>query len=188
MPSRAFGHLRLWVVLALAAALVAGLWWATNDGDGEVIEPATSADPPAVDGLIEAEPANLVRVIDGDTVVVVMEDGREERVRLIGFDAPETHHEAECFGREATATLESLVSPGDDLRLWIDPTQDETDRFDRALRFITTDDGTDLGHEMLLRGVAEVYVYRDEFILYEDYRAAEGAARDADQGLWGACE
>lgn len=32
----------------------------------------------------------VIRVVDGDTVVVMFENGREETVRLIGINTPET--------------------------------------------------------------------------------------------------
>lgn len=55
--------------------------------------------------------AKLKRVIDADTIVVSVE--REFTVRLVDFDAPETHHpktEAERqHGESATAYLEYLL-------------------------------------------------------------------------------
>ena len=45
------------------------------------------------------------RVIDGDTIVVDIE-GKQEKVRLIGVDTPETVHPlkpVEYFGKEASA-------------------------------------------------------------------------------------
>ena len=44
------------------------------------------------------------RVIDGDTIVVEI-DGKQEKVRLIGVDTPETVHPSkpvEYFGKEAS--------------------------------------------------------------------------------------
>ena len=40
----------------------------------------------APDGLV----GKVVRVIDGDTIDVVCEDGSTDRVRLLGIDTPET--------------------------------------------------------------------------------------------------
>ncbi len=48
----------------------------------------------------ESEAVTLVRVVDGDTLVVEL-DGQEERVRLLNIDTPETVHPAgpvECMG------------------------------------------------------------------------------------------
>ena len=52
-----------------------------------------------------SETAKVTRVVDGDTLVVSIA-GREERVRLIGVDTPETVHPqkpVEFFGKEASA-------------------------------------------------------------------------------------
>lgn len=190
MPYGPTSQPRTWAI-ALFAIVLAGLFWyaITDRSSGpDVIHPVeTAAAPPSTADLVEAERVRLNRVVDGDTLVVDLADGSTARVRLIGIDAPETHRGTECFGPEATATMAELVAPGDPLTLWIDPTQDQVDRYDRLLRFATTTAGADLGHQMLLRGVAEVYVYRRDFALVDDYRAAQSQARNADHGLWGAC-
>lgn len=188
MPLGPNSRPRTWAIVVFVIVVLGLLWYATTDrGTPGPSSPVETAAAPPTDDLIEAETVRLVRVVDGDTLVVELADGTEERVRLIGIDAPETHREDECFGPEATATMNDLVAAGDRLTLWIDPSQDQADRFDRLLRFATTDDGDDLGHQMLLRGVAEVYVFRRDFALLDGYRAAESAAQAADHGLWGAC-
>src|SRR5262249_17442418 len=50
-------------------------------------------------------PASVVGVVDGDTVDVQFDDGRVERLRLIGIDTPEVvdpRTPVQCFGREAS--------------------------------------------------------------------------------------
>jgi len=53
--------------------------------------------------------ASVVRVVDGDTLVVRLADGRSTRVRLIGIDTPELHpsdklaREAQRSGKDAAA-------------------------------------------------------------------------------------
>lgn len=57
----------------------------------------------AVTTALAAE--TVTRVVDGDTIVVSI-SGREEKVRLIGVDTPETVHPnkpVEYFGKEASA-------------------------------------------------------------------------------------
>ena len=64
---------------------------------------------PSTDGR-----ATVVRLIDGDTVVVQV-GGREEHVRLIGIDTPETHKPGtpvECYGPEAAARLAATDPAG----------------------------------------------------------------------------
>ena len=53
----------------------------------------------------------IVRVIDGDTVVVKIND-QDTTVRLIGVDTPETVHPAkpvEAYGREASRFTRNLL-------------------------------------------------------------------------------
>jgi hypothetical protein len=63
---------------------------------------AAQAPPP-----IAGPTARVERVVDGDTVILLL-DGRQVRVRLIGVDAPESvdpRRPVERFGREASAFL-----------------------------------------------------------------------------------
>ncbi|HZA88326.1 MAG TPA: hypothetical protein VE466_15760, partial [Acidimicrobiales bacterium] len=58
--------------------------------------------------------ATVVRIVDGDTVVVDLA-GHDENVRLIGIDTPESvavDRPDECYGAEASANLSALVPPG----------------------------------------------------------------------------
>ena len=53
----------------------------------------------------------MKRVVDGDTIVVHL-GGRDERVRLIGIDTPETvdpRKPVQCFGKEASAHTHDLL-------------------------------------------------------------------------------
>ena len=59
--------------------------------------------------------AIVLRVVDGDTIVVDLGDGEKTKVRLIGVDTPETVHPrkpVECYGPEASAFLKQLLPPG----------------------------------------------------------------------------
>lgn len=91
---------------------------------------------------------SLVRVIDGDTVVVVL-DGEQVRVRLVGIDTPEV---GECGFEEAARALESILASGK-LGL-VDAGVDDRDRFDRLLRYLDVD-GIDPGLELIRGGFAD---------------------------------
>lgn len=96
--------------------------------------PATSA--PAVPGAtgvsgpVPGEPAELERLIDGDSMELRI-GGEVVEVRLRGINAPELRlpsGEASCNGREARAAMEAVLGAGD---LRFDGA--ETDRFGRVL-------------------------------------------------------
>jgi endonuclease YncB( thermonuclease family) len=68
-------------------------------------------------GPVEAQvspttPADVVRVVEGDTVDVQFDDGKIERLRLIGMDSPEVvdpRKPVQCFGREASQHVRELL-------------------------------------------------------------------------------
>ena len=71
-----------------------------------------------VDFSFPEELRTVIRVVDGDTVIV---DGKE-KVRLIGVDTPETVHPSksvEYFGKEATAFTKKMCE-GKKVRLEYD--------------------------------------------------------------------
>ena len=73
----------------------------------------------------------VVRVIDGDTIEVCCIQGKQERVRYIGIDTPETKHpmkEVEYYGEEAAEANRKLVE-GKTVRLEFDV--QERDRYGR---------------------------------------------------------
>ena len=89
----------------------------------------------------------LIRVIDGDTIVVNV-DGVEEKVRLVGIDTPER---GECGFAEATQALRLLLSfPNLGL---IEAGGDDRDRYGRLLRYLDID-GQDPGLELIRAGLA----------------------------------
>ncbi len=63
--------------------------------------------------------ATITHVVDGDTIDVRI-GGRDERVRLIGIDTPETkkpNTPIECYGPEASAFTTSLLPVGSTVRI-----------------------------------------------------------------------
>src|SRR3954451_22120022 len=79
--------------------------------------------------------ARVVRVVDGDTVVLT-EIGK---VRLIGIDTPEVYGQQECFGQEASAFAKRELPPGREVtfRLGVE----SRDRYGRALAYVWLGDG-----------------------------------------------
>ena len=75
--------------------------------------------------------ARVDRVIDVDTILVTKTDsGIQERVRLIGVDAPET---GEPGASEATEFVRSLVSGR---TVWLEADGSDRDRFGRLRRYV----------------------------------------------------
>lgn len=142
--------------------------------------------------------ARVACVIDGDTVDLGGCGAfRQERVRLLGIDTPETASgggPAECFADEAIDALRSLV---DRREVRMEFERGCVDPFDRTLAWLhvadpVRPDRAEINVSLWLveRGFARLYLERDDFddLRYAvALRAAETAARDARVGLWGVC-
>ncbi len=139
----------------------------------------TSSGSQTVEPTLDLPAYPVRRVVDGDTVRVLV-DGRDEPVRLIGINAPETD---ECWGDEATRAAARLLD-GASVRLVADPTQADRDRYGRLLRYVVLPDGTDVGLRMIRDGNADEYTYDNAYVNQQAYRAADAAAAAGGQGLW----
>jgi endonuclease YncB( thermonuclease family) len=125
---------------------------------------------------------------DGDTIVVNME-GKEERVRFIGIDTPETkdpRKPVQCFGHAASAFTKNLIGKNR-VRLEADPINSNRDRYQRLLRYIYLPDGTLVNKKIIEEGfgfalTAFPFTKVDEFV------KAQKEARKNNRGLWSACE
>jgi len=130
----------------------------------------------------ERQEAQVVRVVDGDTIVVEME-GRLYRVRYIGIDTPETHHPtegADYLGYEAGDVNLGLVGEGTTIVMQRDIS--ETDIYGRLLRYIWVGD-TLVNAELVRLGLARVRFYPPDVLYEAEIMAALNEARAADRGL-----
>jgi len=162
------------IVLAIAAAALAALAaWALLPPAG--LRPATGQ-------------ATVVRVVDGDTVVVDV-GGTEESVRLIGIDTPESvarDRPNECFGAEASERLQALLPVGTAVRLTRDV--EPRDVYDRLLAYVhRSADGLLVNAAQVAEGFAEAKHYPPNTAYRADFEQAERAAREGGLGLWTAC-
>jgi micrococcal nuclease len=130
-------------------------------------------------------PAYIVRVVDGDTIRVRIEE-KEYTVRLIGMDAPESvdpRKPVQCFGKEASVVLAELIG-GKQVWLAPDDTQDEKDRYGRLLRYVYLDDDTNVAEYMIRNGFAFEYTYREPYRYQKLFRQAQASAEYEAVGLW----
>jgi micrococcal nuclease len=154
-------------------------------GQDEVTPAPAGTRPDGVPG--DAEPFDLVRVVDGDTIRVQDAAGGEQRVRLLNIDAPELDHPdhgRECAARTATGLVEDLLPPGS--TVWLAGDREDRDRFDRLLRYAWTADGTDVQAALVDAGLAEVIVVPPNDRFAGRLRPLEATAREAAIGMWGA--
>lgn len=128
----------------------------------------------------------VTRVVDGDTIKVSI-NGREETVRVLGINTPETvdpRRPVECFGKEASDKAKSILL-GQSVRLESDPTQSNRDRYGRIVRYVFLVNEMDYGLEMIRLGYAYEYTYDNPYKFQADYRNAQREAEGQKIGLWG---
>jgi micrococcal nuclease len=164
------------VLVALAVAWLAACGGSAQSGERSTIGPQGPT-----------EQARVVRVVDGDTIIVDRGQG-DERLRYIGIDTPETvkpDTPVAWMGPEATAANRALVE-GQEVVLERDVS--ETDQYGRLLRYVwlESDAGWLMVNEALLRrGVAQVTTYPPDVAYVDRFLQAQRAAREAGVGLWG---
>lgn len=127
----------------------------------------------------------VIKVVDGDTIKVDIK-GKIETIRLIGIDTPESvdpRRPVECFGKEASIKLEELVL-NKKVKLEADSTQADKDQFDRLLRYIYLEDGTNINEKMILYGFAFEFTYDLPYKFQEKFIEAENQAITNSIGLW----
>ncbi len=85
----------------------------------------------------EAEKAQVLRVVDGDTLIVRL-NKQQVRIRLIGIDAPESVHPDAAkntdMGKSASAHLKAGLHKGDTVYLTYD--KEKTDKYKRTLAYV----------------------------------------------------
>ncbi len=134
------------------------------------------------------EVGSVKRVVDGDTLEVVLPSGRE-RVRLIGIDTPESvkpDSTVECYGVAASQHLAELLPPGTEVELVRDV--ELRDRYDRLLAYVfRRSDGLFVNLAMAADGYANALTFTPNVTFADDMTAAVAQARQAGLGLWQAC-
>lgn len=135
------------------------------------------------------EPVVLYKVsdiIDGDTIKVKI-DNQEKTVRLIGIDAPEIKdlQTPRCYGKEAAARIQHYVQDKQ-VSLKADKTQDDKDKYGRLLRYVYTEDKTNVNKTLVSEGFAKEYTYKKPYENQKKFKKAQKQAKKSDRGLWAA--
>jgi micrococcal nuclease len=120
----------------------------------------------------------VVRVVDGDTLVLLVAGHEQERIRLAGIDCPERK---QAFGTKAKEALARLAAGEQVTVEW-----EKRDRYGRVVGKVIAD-GRDVDLALVREGRCWWYrkyareQTRADRVLYED---AEAKARKKRLGLW----
>lgn len=143
------------------------------------------------------ETATVVRFIDGDTIKISI-GGRQENIRLIGIDAPESRANNKAYkdaykskqdvehvvalGKQASAFVNTLVRKGDTIRLEYDVEKRDQNR--RLLGYVYLADGAMLNETIIRSGYASLMTYPPNVKYADRFRQAYQEATQARRGLW----
>jgi micrococcal nuclease len=127
----------------------------------------------------------VTKVIDGDTFWVRNVDGSQEKVRLIGIDAPESRDTGKkkegFYGKESKAYLTKLLI-NQKVRLELDVKP--RDQYKRLLAYVYLADGTFVNAHLVKNGYAMVYTVPPNVKFSKDFLKLQIEARNKNQGLW----
>ena len=122
----------------------------------------------------------VVSVADGDTVTVLI-DRKEEKIRLIGMDAPELGQRP--WGQKSKQYLEELLrTSGWKVNLEYDV--DKRDKYGRLLAYLRTADGQFINVLMVKNGYAMIYTFPPNVKYVSEFRDAQRDAREKKLGIW----
>ena len=127
-------------------------------------------------------------VVDGDTFYGTGDNG-EEKVRVIGINAPELGYNgdaSECYADEAQAQARILINGR---LVWLTFDGQCEDVYDRTLAYVHFDQGDQGFFErvMLQGGFVKAFPFDDTDAFETVFAEDEGQAENASVGGWGAC-
>lgn len=130
-------------------------------------------------------PAQIVQNVDGDTVVIRL-GGREEKVRMLCVDTPETHHPrlgVQPFGPEAADFTKKILYVGRNVQIE-EGIGGGRDKYGRLLAYIYVD-GKMFNEMLLEKGLARVaYIYAPNTKYVDEFYAIQKKAQKEGIGIW----
>lgn len=130
----------------------------------------------------------VVRIIDGDTLVLDM-DGKRERVRILSIDTPETkdpNEPVECLGTAAAAFVAELLPVGTEVEPKYDA--ERRDRYGRLLAAVMTSEGESVAERVAAAGLGVPIQVGVNSAFYGGVRSALAEAEAAQLGFFDPAE
>jgi micrococcal nuclease len=136
--------------------------------------------------LETAEMAQVLRVIDGDTIEVLLADGSRERVRYLGIDTPEENPDGipECYATEATQLNNDLVTG---VLVQLEAETLDRDEYGRLLRYVYAG-SVDVSAELLKLGAAQVMMIPPNTRRNSEFRNLYQIAQGSGMGMHSVCQ
>ena len=131
---------------------------------------------------IDRVEVKLVECIDGDTARFII-NGKEEKVRFLGIDAPESTNYIEEYGIDASNYTCNMLKNAKNIYIEYDLNSDKRDKYGRVLGWVFVDNNN-LSELLVSRGYAEVkYIYGDYKYIDKLCKVQYDAYKDK-LGIW----
>lgn len=126
----------------------------------------------------------VVRVVDGDTYLIRI-DGKEERVRLIGLDTPESVAPQEGRNtKEGVLVSDYMKDYLEGKTVTLEYDVQKRDQYGRILAYVYYEDEM-VNEKLLKEGYARVTTYPPNVRYVDQFLRLESQARKAGLGFWG---
>nr|WP_245947189.1 thermonuclease family protein [Bacillus taeanensis] len=126
----------------------------------------------------------VTKVVDGDTIKVQL-NGKEETIRMLLIDTPETVHPnkpVQPFGPEASQFVKSKL---EDQNVTLEMDISERDKYGRLLAYVYTMDGEMINERLLEEGLARVaYVFEPNTKYVDNFYKIQQQAQQEEKGIW----
>lgn len=135
--------------------------------------------------------ATVKRVVDGDTIIVTIDNDEQYRLRLIGINCPEYTSKIEAYGKEATEYTTKMLNGK---TVYLEKDVSETDKYNRLLRYVWLDIPNRFSEDeikkkmfnaiLVINGYAQVATYPPDVKYANYFKTFTDIARKNNVGLW----
>lgn len=126
----------------------------------------------------------VISVVDGDTIKIKYE-GKEEKVRLIGIDTPESVHPDKTkntvYGKKASDYTKNLL---ENKKVKLEFDVQKNDKYGRLLSYVYLENGEMLNKKLLQEGYAKIATYPPNVRYVEEFKQIQEKARKDKVGFW----
>lgn len=131
-------------------------------------------------------PYPVERIVDGDTFIATI-DGKSEKIRLIGVDAPESVHPDQRRnteeGKEVSKYVKNLL---ENRGVYLEYDVSMEDQYDRVLAYVYLEDGKTMLNELLLEeGYAAVMTVQPNSRYADHFYELQKKSQEEKKGIWG---
>ena len=124
----------------------------------------------------------LSKCIDGDTARLII-NNKEEKVRFLGIDSPESTNKIEKYGKKASNYTCNKLKNASKIEIEYDNKSKKRDNYNRLLAYVFVDDKL-IEESILKNGYAKVKYINSNYKYYDTLVTAEEKAKINKKGIY----